>query len=104
MAIYKVPGIPAESSSVKSVQRGVVGSAFNVYNQNIAINISPVNPSKCLVTLSGGVTYAGSTFANNQIAQVAGLTATVLTVNNGVYYSSSNYYGQPYAWQIVEFN
>lgn len=86
-------------SSIKSVQRGF--HSGNTDTNNITINISSVDPSKCFVLIdsSGG-------YYNNMAYEpvLVSLTATVLTVTASCYYTGSSYTSRKFSWQVIEFN
>jgi hypothetical protein len=78
---------------VRSVQRGYIGSFPN--DISLSVNISAVNPAKCVVSLPG----FSSGIGHSHGAFVSGLSANMLSFTRG----SATQWPQGLAWQIVEY-
>ena len=81
--------------TVKSVQRGTVTSKTD--NNNIVVNINPINPAKSFVLIDIG----GAPETTHQLPILLSLTETQVT------FSPSYYNGSPtthikFSWQIIE--
>ncbi len=79
-----------QAGTIKSIQRGVSSG-----NSTVSVNISPVNPSKSVLSFLGGNT---NNTALGGLPYITLTGATVLTVTGG----STN--GASYvSWQVVEY-
>lgn len=92
---YIVPGNPVDSQVIKSIQRGYFYSTASTY----AITISPVDTSKTVVLINGGIGYGGP--SNSAILPYFySITPNVLTIAPGGYGGTGNGY---ISWQLIEF-
>lgn len=83
--------------TVKSVQRGTTTHDYVV----MAVNISSVNPDKCLVLLNSK--FSSNISSNVYNPMLVSLTDTTLTYNAGYCNSNGRYYPSDTNWQVIEF-
>ena len=89
-------------SAVKSVQRGYWAQS-STGPANINIAISAVTPSKCKVSVFGGIVGSSNVSTAGGVNYLISLTSTQLTVSRGSYPSgggASEYSGG--SWEVVE--
>lgn len=91
---------------IKSIQRGVAATPPST-DRNITINLSAVNPAKCMVLLDNQYVGIAATSGSNGNryrlagAYIIGLVSTVLTIG-GNHWVDSDTYGSV-GWQVIEF-
>lgn len=88
-----------EQIGVKSIQRGT--GTIQANQNSITVNISAVNPNRCIVLLnvSGGYVPFSNTGGYALGAYINGLTTTQLTVYRASSVSNVTYF----SYQIIEF-
>lgn len=90
------------SGKVKSIQRGVGSGASADYSGAATVTISEVNPSKCVVTITHGKSASGSSQIYGY-AYLSSMTSTQLNILGAAHFTSTSPTGNPFSWQVVEY-
>nr|DAO46632.1 MAG TPA: hypothetical protein [Caudoviricetes sp.] len=86
--------------AVKSVQRGnVQGTGTSSTPIDVTINISEVNPDKCIVIVNASETYGGDTYVPG--ISVKGLEGASLALHVSLSRGQLRFLN--FSWQVIEF-